>query len=100
MDQRARLPRAGARDDEERPVSKGGGTGLIHVQRRGELLLAGGGDFPLARAIEAWTVVHAANIALGPNGCRRRQDGQKVRPSPARSSADEAPTHRASLDRG
>ena len=45
VDERAGLPRAGAGDDEERPVAVGGGGGLLVVQLRGEVARRGRRSF-------------------------------------------------------
>ena len=78
MDERARLPRAGAGDDEQRTVAEGGGPGLVGIQRRGELRV-GDGVIARARPVKAGPVIHAANIGVGPNGCRKRTaDGKRL----------------------
>ena len=62
MDERARLAGAGARYDQEGGVAECDGACLVRVERRGEPLFVGGGEIPLAGAVEAWLVGHGAHI--------------------------------------
>jgi hypothetical protein len=60
VDERARLPRAGAGDDEERPVAERDGALLLRVERVDERRLVAGRKLPLARAIQTRLVGHAS----------------------------------------
>ena len=60
VDERARLARARAGDDEQRPVAERDGARLLRVERVGERRLVAGGKIPLARAVQTRLVGHAS----------------------------------------
>jgi len=60
VDERARLARAGAGDDEQRPVAERDGALLLRVERVDERRLVAGRKLPLARAIQTRLVGHAS----------------------------------------
>ena len=66
VDERARLARAGAGDDEQRPVAEGDGALLLRVERGGERRLVRGGKLSRARAVEARLVRHPSEYRSAP----------------------------------